>query len=147
MDITYEGGTEQVRQIVHHHAVLRRGLERRADTVCDAVASGVPCQRQVAILFNDITEHVRNEQALRESEDRLKAIIDNLSEGLIVVDPQGEALHWNDAAAQMHHARLPSIDRCPFSPTPNTAATCPLAAGAVRSPSPGPKPPADRCFR
>ena len=50
MTITYEGGTEQIRQIVHHHAVLRRGLERRAGTVCDAVASGVPCQRQVAIL-------------------------------------------------------------------------------------------------
>ena len=29
MAITYEGGTEQVRQIVHDHAVLRRGLERR----------------------------------------------------------------------------------------------------------------------
>ena len=47
MTITYEGATEQTRQIVHHHAVLRRGLERRAGTVCDAVASGVPFQRQV----------------------------------------------------------------------------------------------------
>jgi hypothetical protein len=30
MTITYEGATEQTRQIVHHHAVLRRGVERRA---------------------------------------------------------------------------------------------------------------------
>ena len=50
MDITYEGGTEQIRQIVHDHALLRRGVERRVGTVCDAVASGVPCQRQVSIL-------------------------------------------------------------------------------------------------
>jgi hypothetical protein len=50
MTITYEGGTEQIRQVVHHHAMLRRGLERRVGTVCDAVASGVPCQRQVAVL-------------------------------------------------------------------------------------------------
>jgi hypothetical protein len=58
MDITYEGGTEQVRQVVHHHAVLRRGLERRAGTVCDAVASGVPCQRQVAVLRGYLDEEI-----------------------------------------------------------------------------------------
>jgi hypothetical protein len=28
MGITYEGATEQVTQIVHRHAVLRRGVER-----------------------------------------------------------------------------------------------------------------------
>ena len=50
MAIAYEGATEQARQIVHRHAVLRRGLERRTGTVCDAAASGVPCQRQVATL-------------------------------------------------------------------------------------------------
>ena len=50
MTITYQGGTEQVRQIVHHHALLLRGPERRAGTVCAAVVGGVSCQRQVAIL-------------------------------------------------------------------------------------------------
>ena len=30
MTITYEGATEQTRLIIHHHAVLRRGLERLA---------------------------------------------------------------------------------------------------------------------
>jgi len=50
MTITCEGATGQVRQIVHHHALLRKGLERRVGTVCDAAASGVPLQRQVAIL-------------------------------------------------------------------------------------------------
>ncbi|MGH3225618.1 MAG: hemerythrin domain-containing protein [Streptosporangiaceae bacterium] len=58
MAITYEGATEQVRQIVHHHAVLRRGLERRVGTVCDAAASGVPCQRQVAILRGYLGEEI-----------------------------------------------------------------------------------------
>ena len=50
MSITYEGATEQVRQIVHHHAVLRRGLERRAGALCEAVESGVPHERQMAAL-------------------------------------------------------------------------------------------------
>lgn len=41
MTIIYAGPTEQVRQIVHHHAVLRRGLERRAGALCEAVEFGV----------------------------------------------------------------------------------------------------------
>ena len=50
MGITYEGGTEQFRQIVHRHAVLRRGVERRAGTLCEAAEEGIPFQRQMAVL-------------------------------------------------------------------------------------------------
>jgi hypothetical protein len=50
MTITYEGATKQTRHIVHHHAVLRRGVERRAGTVCDAATSGVPYARQLTAL-------------------------------------------------------------------------------------------------
>jgi len=42
MVTVYEGTTQQVRQIVHDHAVLRRGLERRSGALCEAVESGVP---------------------------------------------------------------------------------------------------------
>ena len=47
MTVTYEGVAKQTRQIIHHHAVLRRGLERRAGTLCEAVDSGVPFERQM----------------------------------------------------------------------------------------------------
>jgi hypothetical protein len=67
MTITYQGGTEQVRQIVHHHALLRRGLERRAGTVCDAVAGGVSCQRQVAILRDYLDEEILPMQRRRNA--------------------------------------------------------------------------------
>lgn len=50
MIITYEGATDQTRQIIHRHAVLRRGLERRAGTLCEAVESGVPFERQMTVL-------------------------------------------------------------------------------------------------
>jgi hypothetical protein len=50
MTITYEGATEQTREIVHHHAVLRRGLERRAGTLCAAVENGVPYEQPLAAL-------------------------------------------------------------------------------------------------
>ena len=58
MTVTYEGVTEPTRQIFHHHAVLRRGLERRAGTLCEAVESGVPFERQMRILQEYITGEI-----------------------------------------------------------------------------------------
>ncbi len=58
MGITYEGATEQVTQIVHRHAVLRRGVERRAGTLCEAAENGVPFERQMAILRGYLKEKV-----------------------------------------------------------------------------------------
>lgn len=58
MGITYEGATELVTQIVHRHAVLRRGVERRAGTLCEAAENGVPFQRQMAILRGYLEEKV-----------------------------------------------------------------------------------------
>jgi PAS domain S-box-containing protein len=43
---------------------------------------GAPQDRQVAILFNDITRQVRNEQRLQVSEDRYRAFVANSSEGI-----------------------------------------------------------------
>ena len=58
MTSTYEGATEQTRQIIHHHAMLRRGLERRAGTLCEAVQSGVPFERQMTILRDYLADEI-----------------------------------------------------------------------------------------
>ena len=58
MAVTYEGVAKQTRQIIHHHAVLRRGLERRVGTLCEAVESGVPFERQMRILREYITGEI-----------------------------------------------------------------------------------------
>ncbi len=50
----------------------------------------------------DITAQLDAEERLRESERHLKAILENMSEGLIVVSPDGLRLHWNRAALAMH---------------------------------------------
>jgi hypothetical protein len=50
----------------HHHAVLRRGVERRAGTVCDAAASGVPHQRQLAVLRKYLDAEVLPHAAAEE---------------------------------------------------------------------------------
>jgi hypothetical protein len=50
MSVTYEGATEQVRLVVHQHALLRRGVERRCGALCEAAEHGIPFQRQLTIL-------------------------------------------------------------------------------------------------
>jgi hypothetical protein len=58
MAVTYEGSTAQIRQIVHHHAVLRRGLERRAGALCEAVENGLGFQGQTRTLREYLTGEV-----------------------------------------------------------------------------------------
>jgi PAS domain S-box-containing protein len=51
----------------------------------------------------ETTKRMRSEQQLRDSEIRLRSIIEHLAEGLIVVDPVGGTLHWNRTALEMHN--------------------------------------------
>lgn len=53
-------------------------------------------------VIEDITEQKRVEEALLQSENNLKQIIENLSEGLIIADEAGNLLHWNPVALQIH---------------------------------------------
>ncbi|HCU94761.1 MAG TPA: hypothetical protein DHU96_19495 [Actinobacteria bacterium] len=58
MTVTYEGAAEQVRQVVHHHAVLRRGLERRAGALCEAAENGVRFHPQMRMLREYLTGEI-----------------------------------------------------------------------------------------
>jgi hypothetical protein len=58
MTVTYEGATDQVRQIVHHHAMLRRGLERRSGALCEAAENGVPFQPHMTALRDYLTGEI-----------------------------------------------------------------------------------------
>lgn len=50
----------------------------------------------------DVTEKRNIREALLQTEDRLKGIVDHLSEGLIVADASGRFLYWNRAAIKIH---------------------------------------------
>ena len=58
MAVAYEGATEQARQVIHRHAVLRRDLERRVGALCEAVESGIPFERQMTILRDYLTGEI-----------------------------------------------------------------------------------------
>ncbi|HUZ35719.1 MAG TPA: hemerythrin domain-containing protein [Streptosporangiaceae bacterium] len=66
MTVTYDGTTEQTREIVHHHAVLRRGLEQRAGALCAAVEAGAAHAQALAALqkylASDILPHAEAEE-------------------------------------------------------------------------------------
>jgi two-component system cell cycle sensor histidine kinase/response regulator CckA len=50
----------------------------------------------------DITARKQAEAAVREARSRLEIVIENLEEGLIISDLEGNLLHWNAAATRMH---------------------------------------------
>jgi PAS domain S-box-containing protein len=57
--------------------------------------------RRLAIVFANTTERKRAEEALRESEATLSAILNNLAEGVLVADTQGRVVFVNSAARSM----------------------------------------------
>ena len=53
-------------------------------------------------IARDITERKQIENALRESESQLHTTLENLTEGVIVADLNGNLIYWNPAAVTMH---------------------------------------------
>lgn len=58
----------------------------------------------------DINERKQAEERLRESEAQLRTVVDNLTEGVVVATLDGQLLHWNRAALDMHG--FASLEEC-----------------------------------
>jgi len=63
---------------------------------------GKPEERQVVIVFNDISENKRAEAALRESEARFRSTMDNMLEGCQILNRQWQYVYINDAAERQN---------------------------------------------
>jgi PAS domain S-box-containing protein len=50
----------------------------------------------------DVTERTRVEEELRKHRAQLQTILENIGEGVVVCDLNGNLLKWNDAALQLH---------------------------------------------
>ena len=52
-------------------------------------------------IVRDVTERMRHQEALRESETRLRAITDAAQDGIVVMDPEGHVSFWNPSAERI----------------------------------------------
>ena len=57
--------------------------------------------RQVALIFNDITERKQSEQSLQESENKYRTLIEQASDGIHTYDLQGNFIETNSKLCEM----------------------------------------------
>jgi len=62
----------------------------------------------------DITERKRAEEALQESEQRFRTIIEQASEGFVLLDEQGAIIEWNPAQAEIWALERDEVYGRPF---------------------------------
>jgi PAS domain S-box-containing protein len=96
------------------HKTLQDGLIHESLTET-SMRDGARCYRIVASpvsdaegnitaaieMVDDITEQRRNEERLRDSETRLRAITDSAQDAIVMMDPQGQVCYWNPAAERI----------------------------------------------
>jgi PAS domain S-box-containing protein len=66
-----------------------------------AEVEGVRRAVRFAVVTLDVTDRKREEQALRESEARGRAILASLAEGVVLHDAEGRVTTWNEAAEKL----------------------------------------------
>src|SRR5664279_4175905 len=86
--------TGQPTRFVNHAEQLHRWYE------VHALRIGQPENRQVAILFSDISERKQSEEALRVSEERFHSILDKMKEACQIIGFDWRYLYLNDAAVK-----------------------------------------------
>ncbi len=90
-------------------------FENRADQLNSwydvyAFRFGDPKNRQVAILFNNISERKRTEVALRKSEERLRLMSESFTDyAIFIADIEGLVLSWNTGAEKIFGYKAPEI--------------------------------------
>ena len=68
----------------------------------------------------DITERKRAQEALRESGERFRAVLENMSEGVMLFDPEGNLILQNAASLRIHGFDAPEEGRIEHQDLPAT---------------------------
>lgn len=83
------------------------------------VASGAPLHHNgspagAVVVWHDVSEQSRVQAALAAERARLKAIVENAPEAIVLADEQGRIILANPAAERMYVRRLPGEEGCEY---------------------------------
>ena len=90
---------------INHFETLRQTKDARLIDVAVTVSpilDATGTVSGVSTVARNITARKRAEAALRESEDRYRALFDQAQEGILLLAPNGEVLSVNESFARMH---------------------------------------------
>lgn len=121
-------------ETVEHFETKRRRKDGREIDVSITISPIHDSEGRVCGASNiarDISERKHAEAALRESERRLHAVVENMSEGLVISDLSGNLVFWNRAALEMHGLHTPLDAKKNLSDFVNTFALHDLADSPV----------------
>jgi PAS domain S-box-containing protein len=76
--------------------------------------------------LTDITERKHTERALVESQRQLQAVVENMTEGLILASPDGTINEWNPAALALHGLDRAQVQRLSMSEAAASFEVCTL---------------------
>ena len=82
----------------HREVNFVEGESRIVEVTKAPVISDKGAVLGVLCLFEDVSEHARAEQALAESEERQRTVIELLRDGIVVVDETGTVIECNGSA-------------------------------------------------
>jgi PAS domain S-box-containing protein len=136
----YEEAKSYTAQILSGGFVHSFGKRRRKDgSLVDVELFGVPVfvegeEIGILALYNDVTDQKLAEQALRESEERHRLLIESSPDPIVIYDTAGNVVDANPAFSQTFGWLLPEISgkRLNFVPEENKAETKILIEQMIR---------------
>jgi len=93
----------------HTVLVARDGREHQIADSAAPIRDRAGAVVGVVLVFSDVTERYRIEQALRDNEERLRSLLDNLAAGVIVHGADGRVLDGNPVACRVTGLSLEAL--------------------------------------
>ena len=103
-----QDASQCLRQVLSGATVRKERLRRRKDgSLADVSALGYPIRFNGGIvgaylMYSDISERKKMEEALRNSEEKLREIFESVTDGISVIDLKGIITEVNQRTVEMH---------------------------------------------